>query len=51
LMAAQGGAEVLFGITRANSPSARFVYPKYGGVSVPYEVDLGQSSVSHWRVA
>jgi predicted GNAT family acetyltransferase len=51
LAAAQGGAEVLFGITRTNSPAARFVYPKYGGVSIPYEFDLGQSSVSHWRVA
>jgi hypothetical protein len=50
LLAAQGGAEVLFGITRANSPAARFVYTKYGGVSVPYEVDLGQSSMSHWEV-
>jgi N-acetylglutamate synthase-like GNAT family acetyltransferase len=50
LLASQGGAEVLYGITRANSPAARFVYPKYGGVSVPYEVDLGlgQSSMSHW---
>jgi predicted GNAT family acetyltransferase len=50
LLAAQGGAELLFGITRANSPAARFVYPKYGGVSIPYEVDLGHSSMSHWPV-
>jgi len=50
LVAAQGGAEVLFGITRTNSPAARFVYPKYGGVSIPSEVDLGNSSMSHWPV-
>jgi N-acetylglutamate synthase-like GNAT family acetyltransferase len=50
LLAAQGGAEVLFGITRTNSPAARFVYPKYGGVSIPSEVDLGHSSMSHWPV-
>jgi len=48
LLAAQGGAEMLFGITRANSPAARFVYRKFGGVSVPYEFDLGHSSMSHW---
>jgi predicted GNAT family acetyltransferase len=51
LLAAQGGAEVLFGVTRTTSPAARFVYPKYGGISVPYDFDLGQSSLSHWRVA
>jgi len=48
LLAAQGGAEVLFGLTRTNSPAARFVYPKYGGVSVPIELNLGQSNLSHW---
>jgi N-acetylglutamate synthase-like GNAT family acetyltransferase len=50
LLAAQGGAEVLFGLTRANSPAARFVYPKFGGVQEPYDFDLGQSSLSHWTV-
>jgi len=48
LLAAQGGAELLYGITRANSPAARFVYPKFGGISAPYTVDLVHSSMTHW---
>ena len=49
LLAAQGGAEVLYGVTRANSPAAKFVYPKFGGTAVSYAFDLGHSSLSHWQ--
>lgn len=47
ILAAHGGAEVLYGVTRENSPAARFVYSKFGGVAAPYTIDLGQSSIAH----
>jgi GNAT superfamily N-acetyltransferase len=36
LLAGQG-LNVVFGLTRAQSTAARFVYPKFGGTAEPYE--------------
>jgi len=36
---AQSGVKTARGLTRANSITARFVYPKFSGVSQPYEGD------------
>jgi len=35
----QNGVSTARGCTRSNSVSARFVYPKFGGVSTPLEAD------------
>ena len=45
LLAAKAGCTVVHGVTRAASPAAKFVYPKYEGKPSPYVVDLGQSAV------
>jgi hypothetical protein len=47
LLAAKGGSTLIQGVTRATSPAARFVYPKYGGKSSPYVLDLGQRFAKH----
>lgn len=48
LLAAKAGCTLIHGVTRATSPAAKFVYPKYEGKPNPYVVDLGQPTVSQW---
>jgi ribosomal protein S18 acetylase RimI-like enzyme len=45
LLAAKAGCPEIHGITRATSPAAKFVYPKYGGKSSPYVFDPGQAAL------
>jgi GNAT superfamily N-acetyltransferase len=51
LLAAKAGCAVIYGVTRANGPAAKFVYPKYEGKPSPYVVDLGQPAVGQWPSA
>ena len=37
------GLSKAHGIAREKTPTARFVYPKFGGTSVPWTTDLGHS--------
>jgi predicted N-acetyltransferase YhbS len=39
LLAAKAGCPLIYGVTRAASPAAKFVYPKYEGKSSPYVHD------------
>jgi ribosomal protein S18 acetylase RimI-like enzyme len=48
LLAAKAGCPLIQGVTRATSPAAKFVYPKYEGKPSPYVVDLGQPTASLW---
>jgi GNAT superfamily N-acetyltransferase len=51
LLAAKAGCPLIHGITRATSPAAKFVYPKYEGKPNPYVLDLGQPAASQWPSA
>ena len=48
LLAAKAGCPLIHGVTRATSPAAKFVYPKYKGKSAPYVSDLEQPIVIQW---
>jgi GNAT superfamily N-acetyltransferase len=48
LLAAKGGCTLIHGVTRATSPAARFVYPKYDGKPSPYAPELSQPTMTHW---
>lgn len=37
------GLKRAYGVVREKTPAARFVYPKFGGISQPWTTDLGQS--------
>src|SRR5215470_4419533 len=37
----QAGLKRMFGVTRRIVPASKFVYPKFGGVSEPYEMPIG----------
>jgi len=37
----QAGLKRMFGITRRTVPASKFVYPKFGGVSGPYQLPIG----------
>jgi predicted N-acetyltransferase YhbS len=39
----QAGLKKMFGVTRRTVPAAKFVYPKFGGVSEPYEQPVGSA--------
>jgi GNAT superfamily N-acetyltransferase len=51
LLAAKAGCPIIHGVTRATSPAAKFVYPKYQGKPSPCTVDLGQPIVGQWPSA
>src|SRR5258708_39824408 len=46
LLAAKAGCPIIHGVTRATSPAAKFVYPKYQGKPSPYTVDLDQPTAA-----
>ncbi|HZC35384.1 MAG TPA: hypothetical protein VE242_07210 [Chthoniobacterales bacterium] len=51
LLAAKAGSPLIYGVTRATGPAAKFVYPKYEGKPSPYFPDIGQPAVSLWPSA
>jgi N-acetylglutamate synthase-like GNAT family acetyltransferase len=47
LVVAKHGISKVFGITRSQSPAAKFVYPKFGGTSENYEMPMGDMALTH----
>jgi N-acetylglutamate synthase-like GNAT family acetyltransferase len=46
LMVAKQGVSKVFGITRSTSSAAKFVYPKFGGISESYEIPMNDVAMA-----
>jgi hypothetical protein len=47
LAVAKHGVLNVLGITRSTSSAAKFVYPKFGGISESYEMPMGDVALTH----